>query len=247
MASKTTPKSGSKSGSKPAGKGPRRPTGKPVKPIKPALPWGMIALGTAVALVAVGIIGYGIWSVRDAGKPYGSRASQQIEGLKNFRKSDTDPKRNHVKGKQKYQQSPPVGGDHNAQWQNCEGNVYDKPIASEHAVHSMEHGAVWVTYRPDLPKKQIDELAKKVRGTEYMLMSPYEGLDKPISLQAWGLQLKVDNASDERIDKFIKNFRHSASVEGSTALCSQGRTTTGTEPQEPTGENPGMPQPAPGG
>ena len=44
-------------------------------------------------------------------------------------------------------------------------------------------------------------------------MSPYEGLDKPISLQAWGYQLKVDNADDGRIDEFIKALRENASVE----------------------------------
>ena len=38
-------------------------------------------------------------------------------------------------------------------------------------------------------------------------MSPYPGLDAPISLQAWGYQLKVDNADDPRIDDFIKALR----------------------------------------
>ena len=94
---------------------------------------------------------------------------------------------------------------HNAAWQNCMGDVYDAPIANEHAVHSLEHGAVWITYRPGLPQDQLDKLAGKVRGVEKMLMSPYEGLDKPISLQAWGYQLKVDNADDPRIDEFIKD------------------------------------------
>jgi hypothetical protein len=65
-----------------------------------------------------------------------------------------------------------------------------------------------------------------VRGKEKMLMSPYEGLDAPIALQAWGYQLKVDNAGDERIDEFIKAMRVNASVEGPTASCAQGVTTT---------------------
>ena len=44
-------------------------------------------------------------------------------------------------------------------------------------------------------------------------MSPFAGLDKPISLQAWGYQLKVDNASDGRIDEFIKALRVNATIE----------------------------------
>ena len=43
------------------------------------------------------------------------------------------------------------------------GDVYDAPIANEHAVHSLEHGAVWITYRPDLPADQVDKLAEQGR------------------------------------------------------------------------------------
>jgi hypothetical protein len=196
------------------------------------LPWGNIVLGGIVGIVALSIIGYGVWYSWDASKPFGERRSQQIEGLQNYRAKDVKwLTQNHVTGKVKYQTSPPVGGNHNGSWENCQGDVYAKQIPSEHAVHSLEHGAVWVTYNPDLPQAQIDELAKKVKGKDYMLMSPYPGLDKPISLQAWGFQLKVDNASDKRIDEFITQFRLNASVE-SGAACSNGLTVTGDTPQE---------------
>jgi hypothetical protein len=45
----------------------------------------------------------------------------------------------------------------------------------------MEHGAVWITHRPDLPTDQVQRLAERVRSREYMLLSPAEGLDAPIS------------------------------------------------------------------
>jgi hypothetical protein len=198
----------------------------------------MIALGAVVALASIGIVAFGVYKARDANKPFGERASQQIEGMKNYRVSDPkELSRNHKAGVLSYKQSPPVGGDHNPTWQNCEGTVYDKEIAKEHAVHSLEHGAVWVTYRPNLPKDQIAALKKKVQGTQYTLMSPYPGLDKPISLQAWGLQLKVDKADDSRIDDFLA-FRQSASVEDG-AVCSGGITATGSKPQEaPSGAQP---------
>ena len=54
------------------------------------------------------------------------------------------------------------------------------------------------------------------------MMSPFEGLDKPISLQAWGYQLKVDNADDGRIDEFIKALRVNASIEGPNATAQPG-------------------------
>jgi hypothetical protein len=99
----------------------------------------------------------------------------------------------------------------------------------------MEHGAVWITYRPDLPAAQVEKLASKVRGNDFMLMSPYTGLDKPVSLQAWGFQLKVDSVDDSRIDEFIRDLRQNASKEPQ-ATCGSGSgnfiTSTGTVPHD---------------
>jgi len=59
-------------------------------------------------------------------------------------------------------------------------------------------------------------------------------LDRPISLQAWGLQLKVDSPADPRIDQFIQEFRISAAPEPG-ATCSGGVTATGTTPHNAPG------------
>ena len=121
--------------------------------------------------------------------------------------------------------SPPVGGDHDATWQNCQGDVYTAAVGNTHAVHSLEHGAVWITYRPGLPAAQIEALTGRVEGTDYTFLSPFPGLDRPISLQAWGYQLKVDDAGDERIDAFLEKYRVSASMEPG-ATCGNGTTAT---------------------
>jgi hypothetical protein len=212
------------------GKGPRKPI-TPVK-VSQGRSWGPIGLFVAVGVLAVAIVGYGAYAAFQGSRSWEDRAAG-IDGIVNYREKDPTMVQGgqHVAGKVQYPVTPPVAGQHNNDWQNCMGDVYDAPIASEHAVHSMEHGAVWITYRPDLPKDQVEQLAEKVRNKEKLLMSPYEGLDKPISLQAWGYQLKVDNASDGRIDEFIKALRVNASVEGPTALCAQGITATGTEPR----------------
>lgn len=235
-------------GARPAGggKGPRKPI-TPVK-VSQGRAWGPIALFAAVGVLAVAIVGYGAYAVFQGSKSWEDKASG-IAGIVNIRKSDPNSLKyeQHQTGPIQYTKySPPVGGVHNPVWQNCMGDVYDAQIANEHAVHSLEHGAVWITYRPDLPKDQVDKLAAKVRGKEKMLMSPYPGLDKPISLQAWGYQLKVDKADDGRIDDFISALRVNASIEGPTISCSQGITATGTTPHElPQGsgdQQPGMPQ-----
>jgi hypothetical protein len=227
MAPNTTQRSG-KSGS--GVNRPGKPGKKPMKPVKAPRPWGLIALGVAIVVAAAGIITYAAMQASQAGKPFGEQPAQQIQGVVNFRKTDAGMlTRNHVAGSVKYSTTPPVGGDHNQAWQNCQGDVYPAQIANEHAVHSLEHGAVWITYKPDLPKAQVDALAAKIRGNDYMLMSPYPGLTKPISLQAWGFQLRLDKASDPRVDQFIKAFARKATVEGQ-ATCGGGLTQTGTSP-----------------
>jgi hypothetical protein len=241
MASKTTAKAGGKSQSS-AGKGKRRPSGKPV-PVKQPKPWGWIAASAVIGVIVVLVLGYCIKLVVDNGKPWEDRANA-IPGIVNYREKDPAlvKQREHQAGSLKYAQSPPVAGNHNGVWQNCMGDVYDAPIPNEHAVHSLEHGAVWVTYKPDLPKDQVKLLADRVKGKEKLFMSPYTGLDKNVSLQAWGYQLKVDNANDPRIDDFIKALRVNASLEGSTALCSGGNSTTGTKPQDSAQSNQPMPK-----
>jgi len=232
-------KGGGGTGKAGGGKGPRKPI-TPVR-VSQGRSWGPIALFVAVGVLAVGIIGYGAFAAFQGSRSWEDRASD-ISGVVNYREKDPELAQGgqHVPGKVQYTVTPPVGGQHNQDWQNCMGDVYDAPIASEHAVHSLEHGAVWIAYRPDLPKDQVDKLAEKVRGKEKLLMSPFDGLDKPISLQAWGYQLKVDNADDGRIDEFIKALRVNASVEGPTALCAQGITATGTEPRNLTPQQQGQ-------
>jgi hypothetical protein len=223
-------------GKKPAGKG----GGKGRKPITPVKAtggrnWGPIAVAAVVVLIAGGIIGYGVWaaarSSNEASTPWAERAAA-IEGITDFRNSTdkTITSREHKSGVLTYATNPPVGGDHNPRWQNCNGDVYTEPIPKEHAVHSLEHGAVWVAYKQGLPADQVQKLQDKVEGQDYMLMSPIANLDRNVSLQAWGYQLKADSVDDSRIDDFIRALRLNAAVE-SNASCSSGVTVTGDVPQ----------------
>lgn len=116
----------------------------------------------------------------------------------------------HVQAGQRvaYDQTPAFGGPHDAVWATCTGTVYPNAIRTENAVHSLEHGAVWVTYNPDtISSDQIETLEGKVDGESYMLMSPYPGQESPVALQSWGHQLNVDSADDERIGQFIAALR----------------------------------------
>lgn len=142
-----------------------------------------------------------------------------IDGVKVF----PGLERSHVEGVVQYKQTPPVGGPHNAVWQNC--GIYDQPIIQEHAVHSLEHGAVWITYRPDLPADQVEILRSQVRGNGYALLSPYPDLPAPIVASAWGIQLQLDEAGDPRLNSFLRKYMQGPQTPELGAACVQG---TGT-------------------
>jgi hypothetical protein len=119
-----------------------------------------------------------------------------------------DLERAHVKGEVDYPADvrPPVGGRHDATWQNANGDVYTRPLREENAVHSLEHGAVWVTYSDDLPQAEVEKLRAKVAGVPYRMMSPLRGQDSPVELTAWGHQLAVESAADPRVDAFFDAY-----------------------------------------
>jgi len=189
----------------------------------------LLGLGTVLVLNLVG----------DEETPSGQQSADPaewdpdapIEGVTDFY-ADGAPwveDADHVNGKVEYPTAPPAAGSHNVAWSTCNGVVYEQKIPNEHAVHSLEHGAVWFTYSPDLPQSEISTLAGKVNGIDYTFMSPYPGQDAPIILTAWGYQLKVDSADDERITAFTAKYRVTASREPG-ATCNGGTAITGDTP-----------------
>jgi hypothetical protein len=118
---------------------------------------------------------------------------------------------------------PPVGGIHSGIWQNC--GIYDEPIDSKNAVHSMEHGAVWVTYQPNLPAEDVELLRDAVSDHSYALLSPFPALKSPVVLTAWGVQLEVDSADDDRVTSFLDRYVLGPQTPEFGATCSDGNGT----------------------
>ena len=111
-----------------------------------------------------------------------------------------------VDGPIEYGRRPPTNGDHDPLWQNC--GFYEKPIEDRHAVHSMDHGVVWIAYSPDLPADQVETL-RSYGEDNYVIVSPYPGLDAPVVATSWRVQLKLDGADDPRLREFVDDFRRS--------------------------------------
>jgi hypothetical protein len=132
----------------------------------------------------------------------------------------------HVQGTVDYPMSPPAGGPHNPVWLNC--GVYSEPVPNENAVHDLEHGAIWITYSPDLPASDLDAL-KAVTPDSYAVLSPYPGLDAPIAISAWGAQLKVTDPDDPQLQDFIDRYWRASDAPEPGAPCTGGLDAPGKE------------------
>lgn len=126
----------------------------------------------------------------------------------------------HVQGAVAYPQTPPAGGNHSPVWQNC--GFYDQPIRNENAVHSLEHGTVWITYQTELPAPQIEQIAQIARSQTYVLAGPYPDLPSPVIATGWANQLRLDSADDPRLREFVRRFRQGPNAPEPGAVCSGG-------------------------
>lgn len=105
---------------------------------------------------------------------------------------------------------------------NCNGDVYKNELPEVNAVHSLEHGAVWVTYNEKADKADVDKLAGTVAKTPYTLMSPDKAQAGTIMLSAWGKQLTVDKADDPRVAQFFTKYVQGPQTPEPGAACTNG-------------------------
>lgn len=176
-------------------------------------PRGVVpVVAVCAALVLVGVTGCA------SNEPTPEPSDGGIEGVQTY----GDLTRDHSTDDVSYPQSPPVGGDHDPEWVDCTGTVYDEVIRDENAVHALEHGAVWITYNDAASDDDVTTLATKVEGQPYSFMSPYPDQEQPIVLTAWGVQLAVEDANDERIDEFLTTYRSGPQTPEPGATCEAG-------------------------
>lgn len=165
----------------------------------------------ATAAVVAAVLAGAVWGIS------ATREADVIVGL-----AESDPgEPEHVTEPITAAGLPPTGGEHNPAWQNC--GVYTDPVPTETAVHSLEHGAVWISYQPDLPGEQVAALqALADRESGYVLVAPYADLAAPVVATAWGTQLQVEEASDERLARFVTRFANGPQTPEPGAPCDGG-------------------------
>lgn len=169
--------------------------------------WKIAGITTAAVLV-VGLL---VFAVVMEVRSRNISGVQEFEGVTN----------NHLPMGERvdYDQYPPAGGDHWESWQNC--GVYPEPVTTELAVHSMEHGAVWINYDPELPEDEVQALNDMYNDGDYLLVTPAaEELEAPIVASSWARQITAESADDDDLQRYVQLYERGQDVPEPGAACS---------------------------
>ena len=103
---------------------------------------------------------------------------------------------------------PPAGGPHFAQpWPT---GVFDEPVPDGNAIHSVEHGIVWITYNPDLIDEAalatLEDVADDFRRD--LILAPRPQNSMAVAAVSWGRILKMDVVDGELLRDFIRTNRN---------------------------------------
>jgi hypothetical protein len=172
---------------------------------------------TLSSVAAVAVLAVIIVVVVTSAQPQRDPADIDIAGVETWSDIDYTHVQTTVDYEGEYGMNPPAGGSHNQVWLNC--GIYEEEQIAEHAVHSLEHGALWITYNPDeVAGDDLDALRNQLPNS-YTILSPIADLDAPVVASGWAAQVKLDGIDDERLGDFIEKYWQAGDVPEPGASC----------------------------
>lgn len=149
-------------------------------------------------IVAGLLIGWFVWNA--------SNRSQNLPGkfIPDQGRQHVGPGHGHT-----YNSNPPTSGPHFAQ--PAEWGIYKEEIPDEVLVHNLEHGGIWISYKPGIPEDVIVKLESfREKYGRKIIVAPRSANDTDIALAAWTRldKFSVSEYSDERVEEFIKAYRN---------------------------------------
>lgn len=136
----------------------------------------------------------------------GARPAKLLAGVAEFESQGA----NHIQpGSQQpqYNSNPPTSGPHYPQ--PAAWGIYENQLADKTLVHNLEHGGIWISYRPDLPDEQKAKL-KEIAGRykSKVVLEPRAQNETLVALAAWQRLLKLDAVDETRITEFISTYKN---------------------------------------
>jgi hypothetical protein len=171
-------------------------------------------------LVLIAVLGWQLYQAQQP--PKGGDPHNDIPALQAVKTYDYVGG-DHTDKPVQYTETPPAGGPHDPVWDDC--GAYPAPPRNENAVHDLEHGTVWITYRPGLDAADVQSLQNKLESLKSgkWMLSPYPGLPAPVVVTVWNAQLDLTGPDDSRLPTFLSFYGdgHTA-PEAAFATCKGG-------------------------
>ena len=157
----------------------KQPTRK--KLLKPLIIGGLVALAI-----------YGIWSWISGLQPNSVDQSVEVEVMEaKHIQPGNEP--------EVYTSNPPTSGPHYGQ--TAKAGFRTEEIPDQNILHNLEHGDIWISYKPSVSKEAVEELKKFAGGK--VIITPRSSNDTDIALAAWG-RLDIFNLPNGRVEEAIK-------------------------------------------
>lgn len=156
-----------------------------------------IGIGLATLLILVG----GVWLISVTGKKEQEKLSKPLIG------EEVQVSAGHVSAGAQvtYNTNPPAGGNHYGD-STTHADFYDKAPADGYLVHSLEHGAVILWYKPDITASESANLQSIFNSVSVSkkIMVPRDNLDAPVALTSWGRILKLQTIDENQIKAYME-------------------------------------------
>ncbi len=156
-----------------------------------------IGIGVVTLLILVG----GVWFLSAQGAKEQAKLNKPLMGEEVPIQNAT-----HIKPGEShppYNSNPPTGG---WMYEGVAGaGTHDQEVADELLVHSMEHGAVIVHYKADLPADQVEQIKVAYNSASgRTILVPRKNLNVPVALTSWGRLLALQTIDQAVIKAFIE-------------------------------------------
>lgn len=162
-----------------------------------------------IVIVVLAIVGLGAWLFSQDAKNSKYRAGSNSQNLEAVGQSFENQGQTHIQVGEShpaYNSNPPTSGWHWAQPANW--GVYSKPLVDEQAVHNLEHGGIWISYKDidDQTKSNLEKIAKANSGS--VILSPRDANDSKIVLASWTRLEKLDSYDEAKTLEFIQRNKN---------------------------------------
>ncbi|MFY9227820.1 MAG: DUF3105 domain-containing protein [Candidatus Microsaccharimonas sp.] len=121
----------------------------------------------------------------------------------------SDSGNEHVDSNEYGGDQPPTSGPHAGplSW-----GVYDTEVRDDRVIHNMEHGGIYVSYQPSLPKDQIEKLTNLLSApfsnSEFqptkIILAPRAANKSPIMLSSWLRSEALESYDEDKVVNYIK-------------------------------------------